>query len=237
LAGWERVTLLGADFLLMREGGVSFLHSMGERDYREHLERERLRKALGLSCLVKARQVHGDMVLEAGGIKGEGEADGLLLSLQDREMGIAVLTADCLPLLMAAPQHLLLLHVGWRGLARGIVHKGIEMMKGLYSDVENFKIYFGPYIKRCCYRVGWDMIGELRRSLPPEVVEAGMKRDWRGLSFSLGDAISKILELEGMGFSLKDSGFCTCCSGLFPSYRREGEGTPRMINLAWREIW
>ncbi len=236
MGGWSRVSLGGEGFLLREVQGVFFIHSMGSRDYRARENREELSELLGLSKIVRVRQVHSSVILDAQYVGEDEEGDGLFLSRQAVGTGIAVLTADCLPVLIVAPQHFLLLHVGWRGLKEGIVQEGLNRLNSLYSDIKNIKILFGPFIKQCCYQVRMDMVGKLRERLPPQVIEAGVvERDGK-LFFSLGTAVTKLLELAGVKAIPEDPGFCTSCSGLFPSYRRGGEGVPRMINLAWRSI-
>ena len=234
MGGWSRVILGGEEFLLKGDQGVFFIHSMGNRDYRMGKARERLSMLLGLSRIVKVRQVHSSIILDAEGVRGSEEGDGLFLSQQAVKVGIAVLTADCLPLLFVAPRHLLLLHVGWRGLRSGIIQKGLRKLRLLYSDIRDIRIWFGPSIKQCCYQVGLEMVRELEGGLPQHVVEAGVAERDGKVFFSLDVAVARLLELEGVERHPEKCGLCTCCSGLFPSYRREGNGASRMISLAWR---
>ncbi len=235
MAGWKKIELKGAPFLLKEEGGVCFLHSIGERDYRSKEKREALGEILGLSRVISLKQMHGTKVLDAGEIESGSEGDGLVLC-STHGSGIAVLTADCVPLLMVAPQHLVLLHVGWRGLAGGIVQKGLDIIRNFYGGLKNIKIWFGPHIKQCCYRVGRDMLEVMEMSLSSEAVGYSVRVEGGKMHFSLERCIGWILKKKGVSGDACDScGYCTFCSGLFPSFRREGEKASRMINLAWRK--
>ena len=235
MAEWIKVELAKYPFLVREENGVCFLHSMGRTDYRSEEKRVWLKDLLGLSRIACIQQVHGSMILAARGVRKDSKGDGLILSDGDGSMGIAVLTADCVPLLIIAPEHLILLHVGWKGLARGIVHEGVKILKDFYGGLENIKIWFGPHIKQCCYEVGSDVLDALGRVLPVSILDYAIKRIGAKTHLSLDACIMKTLENEGVTPSaFRDSGFCTCCSQIFSSYRREGVKAARLINLAWR---
>lgn len=235
MAEWIKIELGKHPFLIREENGVCFLHSTGKADYRPEEKKIWLRDLLGLSHLVCIQQVHGSRILAAKDVQKDSKGDGLILSNGDGATGVSVLTADCVPLLMIAPEHLILLHVGWKGLARGIVNKGAKILKDFYGGLENIKIWFGPHIKQCCYEVGNDVLEALGRIFPVAILDHAIKRIGTKTHLSLDACIMKTLENEGVtSNAFKDSGFCTCCSQIFPSYRREGDKAARLINLAWR---
>src|SRR5262245_51436126 len=88
----------------------------------------------------QGRQVHGTDVRSLGGRRVRGpdseprEADGQATSAT----GVApiVLTADCLPVALVAPEAVAMLHCGWRGLAGGIVALGVLALQGLGATGE-----------------------------------------------------------------------------------------------------
>lgn len=120
---------------------------------------QRLRDRLGCPTIVHARQVHRASILmhdalPAGLIIGP-DADGHVT----REPGtlLAVSVADCVPIYMAAPRArvVALLHGGWRGVAAGILERGIETITGSFPvDPEELHIHFGPAICGDCFEVG-----------------------------------------------------------------------------------
>ena len=70
-------------------------------------------------------QVHGVDVTYAPNVKGTPEADG---SYSDKAGVIcAVMTADCLPVLLCNKQgsQVAVVHAGWRGLAAGVVRNAV----------------------------------------------------------------------------------------------------------------
>src|SRR2546430_65570 len=117
---------------------------------RGHLVRERLRRQIAVDGLARGRQVHGATVARvlaeqgspasastqtADGDEGArplGEADGQVTSL--RRLGVMVLTADCLPVAVAAPGAVAVLHAGWRGLAAGVLEEGVRALRDLSGD-------------------------------------------------------------------------------------------------------
>jgi polyphenol oxidase len=138
-----------------------------------------------------------------------------------RHAGLAplVLTADCLPLALAGPGGVVMLHCGWRGLAAGIVERGAEAVMATSAAI-------GPGIGGCCYEVG------------PEVLEAfadlgeGIAD---GRLLDLPEVARRLLARAGVE-QVESAGLCTFCEpGLFYSHRRDAGVTGRMGNLAWIE--
>lgn len=123
---------------------------------------QRLRDRLGCRTIVHARQVHRASILmhgalPAGLIIGP-DADGHIT----REPGtlLAVSVADCVPIHMAAPaaRVVALLHGGWRGVAAGILERGIERITASFPvDAEDLHIHFGPAICGDCFEVGTEV--------------------------------------------------------------------------------
>jgi len=179
--------------------------------------RRRLAAALGFEPeqVVYARQVHGtDLIEHPSEVR---EADGHVV----REPGLAplVFVADCLPVALAGPRGVAMVHAGWRGLAGGIIAAGAEAVEATSAAI-------GPGIGPCCYEVG------------PEVLEA----------FSdLGDGVAegRMLDLSEVARQqlaragveqVESAGLCTSCEeGLFFSHRRDEGRTGRQGGLAWLE--
>jgi hypothetical protein len=70
---------------------------------------------------------------------------------------LAVLTADCLPVIVADRKlrAIGVFHAGWRGTAKRIVQKGVgEMRRHFGSEPQNIVAAIGPGIHSCCYQVG-----------------------------------------------------------------------------------
>ena len=96
-------------------------------------------------------QVHGIDVIYAPTVKGTPEADG---SYSDQAGVVcAVMTADCLPVLLCNKQgsQVAVVHAGWRGLAAGVVRKAAA--KFLSHDGP-LMAFLGPAIGACAFEVG-----------------------------------------------------------------------------------
>jgi polyphenol oxidase len=192
--------------------------------------RESLQQALAVRFAF-GRQVHGthvQRVTEAPGdgspkLTPPGEADGQLTALS----GVApmVLTADCLPIAIAGGGAVGMLHAGWRGLAGGIIARGIEGLRELAGSDAPVVAAVGPGAGPCCYQVSEDVHGRFAER------EADL-RHGRNLDLK---AIAR-LELQRAGASdIHDAGLCTICSdpSLFYSHRREDGVTGRQAGIAW----
>jgi YfiH family protein len=131
---------------------------------------------------------------------------------------LLVLVADCLPVALAGPGGVAMLHCGWRGLAAGIVGRGVAAVSAEAAAI-------GPGIGRCCYEVG------------PEVLEA-----FEGLGDGVADGrmldLAEVArrQLRGAGVEqVECAGLCTSCEPqLFFSHRRDGGRSGRQAGLAWR---
>lgn len=205
-----------------REGGVSdgpyASLNLGRwtDDDRAAVEENRRRAADGRP-LAFARQVHGTRVIALDEPPAEiEEADGVVT----RAPGVAaiVLTADCLPVALAAPSAVAMVHAGWRGLSGGVLEEGVRSLGGdgpVHAAI-------GPGAGGCCYEVG------------PEVAERFP--DWAldGRLLDLKAVAAARLRAAGVAEVL-DVGRCTMCEpDVFFSHRVSGPVTGRQGGLAWR---
>lgn len=96
------------------------------------------------------RQVHGARCVDLASAGADEAADGAYTDLPGRVC--AVLTADCLPLFMcdARRRRIGLFHVGWKGLAAGIV----EQAMAVCDDPSAVHCWLGPSIGPAAFEVG-----------------------------------------------------------------------------------
>jgi polyphenol oxidase len=175
---------------------------------RVHDNRERVQVQVGASRLAQGRQVHGTrVVVDAEGIE---EADGQVIS--GRGVAAVVLVADCLPVALAGPERVGVVHAGWRGLAAGVLEAGVEATGAVCAAI-------GPGIGPCCYEVGDDVravFGTSERTLDLKAIARAR------------------LEAAGVR-DIHDCGLCTSCDAeRFFSHRRDRGVTGRQAGLAWR---
>lgn len=141
--------------------------------------RRRLAEALGveLSSFVFAQQVHGGGVhVVSAADRGRGtltvddaipDSDALLT----REAGVvlAVLVADCVPVIIFDPQTpaIGVVHAGWRGTTRHIARAAIEAMRSEFgSDPSVLLAAVGPSIGPASYEVGVEVAEQVQAAFP-----------------------------------------------------------------------
>lgn len=205
-------------------------------DDAEAVRENRRRLAAALSFepeqVTFARQVHGTRLIEyptafrGSFVRPETtkeprnavpEADGHVL----REPGLAALvfTADCLPVAVAGPRGMAMLHAGWRGLAGGILAAGAEAVGATSAAI-------GPGIGRCCYEVGEEVL-ESFSGLGEGVAE--------GRTLDLAEVARRQLAQAGIE-RVESAGLCTSCEAeLFFSHRRDEGRTGRQGGVGWVE--
>ena len=78
--------------------------------------------------------------------------DIILTNLED--VGIGVLTADCLPVIFYdnVRHAIAIAHAGWKGTVAKVSQRAIKMMQERFkSDPKDIEVHFGPSAKTCCY--------------------------------------------------------------------------------------
>ncbi len=114
-----------------------------------------LREWTGMRRSVIGRQVHGAQVIShetfADGTLFTSDADGHLTRVVGTLLAVSV--ADCVPVFVVdeRARMVALLHAGWRGIAAGILARGIKCMGGFLA---NTFVHLGPAICGDCYEVG-----------------------------------------------------------------------------------
>lgn len=106
--------------------------------------------------LVTLRQVHSDLIhCVTGPPKETLVGDGLITATP--KLLLAILTADCLPVILVDTKHRAVgvFHAGWRGTVKRIVEKGVgEMHRYFGSKPRDIKAAIGPGVHKCCYDIG-----------------------------------------------------------------------------------
>lgn len=175
------------------------------------------------------RQVHGTVVIETARATPEAEADGLVT----RAAGTvcAVLTADCLPVLLAdrAGRTVGIAHAGWRGLAAGIIGNVVRAMDVPAADLI---AYVGPGIGPQCYEVGED-VHQAFVGREPDAAGAFVSRQ-NGKYLADLHMLAR-LRLSAAGVDeVHGASVCTVSDERFFSFRRN-RVTGRMASLVWLE--
>lgn len=183
--------------------------------------------------LVRPRQVHGCAVARVWGGRAEPrEADAIVSS--DPAHPVAVVTADCLPILLCSEsgEAVAAVHAGWRGLAAGVVGAGVEALLAAARGAE-LRAAIGPHIGRCCYEVDEPVLARLRLRFGAELAVALVPTRPGCGRLDLG-ALARA-ELARAGIAADAVGTaaveCTRCDPeRFYSYRRDGPGAGRLVS-------
>jgi hypothetical protein len=176
--------------------------------------------------------VHGDNIVEATvemttellqqkRTEGDGFIADLSAEMIDVTLGVTV--ADCLAVALKANNRVALVHVGWRGLANGILIKALKL---LGPNDQPLEAVFFPAAGKARYEVGSEVISALG-----EYAEYQNSTADKYL-LSLEASALKQLEKNWVGkISFSSPELCTISDNRFHSYRRDGESSGR--NLAF----
>lgn len=172
-----------------------------------------------------ARQIHSATALPARrGACGEGDA----LFTSESGLALSVVTADCVPVLLAGPGGLAAVHAGWRGIAGGVIGAALERLEGPLAE---WTAWVGPSIGVCCYEVGEEVADSVVRASGPEVVggdPAGRPH------LDLPGAARRQLAAAGVGEVVVLVRCTRCDEAALWSYRREGKAAGRNLAFMWR---
>lgn len=172
------------------------------------------------------KQIHSDRVERVNGGRGYlGEGDALVTDRPGVLIGVR--TADCVPILIADPEHraVAAVHAGWRGTAEGITAKAVSRLTNEYgSKPEELHAALGPAIGPCCYEVGPDVAARFR----PWLSDLG---EGKRVHLDLSEVNQRQLTRVGLNPANIDTGSpCTNCGPAeLHSYRRDGPKAGRMI--------
>lgn len=158
-------------------------------------------------------------------------------------IAIGILTADCVPIMVVDPVKKIIgiVHAGWRGTAKLIVQKVVEIMvKHFGSDKKAILAAIGPSIGQCCYKVDEVVAKEFGGKeyiipLYPPLKKGELAKGGRGDCWMLDLKKANLGQMVNSGvleknISIED--FCTSCrNDLFFSYRADGKITGRQLNF------
>lgn len=215
---------------------------LGSGDDRARVQENRVRfgRAVGFDAdnLLALRQVHGNQVA----VLSEGKDPGMVRRtpgdalITDRpQLPLAVITADCFPVVLVAPSLPVvgIVHSGRKGTAAQVVPVAIDLMCQVFRlPPEAVFAAIGPGIGGCCYEVD-DASAEPfleQFSADDAVYQPGRPGH---VYLDLQRAILR--QLEAVGVPLSQVWYADLCTACHPqwfySYRREGPRSGRMLNV------
>lgn len=195
--------------------------------------RNRLAAAIGLKPerVVWMNQVHGDRVEVVDGPQGTAVEDTDALVTGTARLALAVVTADCVPVLLADARAgvAAAVHAGRVGAQRGVVARTVEAMVRLGARPEDISALLGPAVSGRNYEVPAAMADEVEAALPGSrtTTAAGTPGlDLRaGIACQLTDLGVKAIDIDPR---------CTVDDPTLFSHRRDAP-TGRLASLVWME--
>jgi polyphenol oxidase len=181
--------------------------------------RARLAAAVGLEpdAVVYAEQTHGRGVARVGrddGGRGARDAASAVrgvdaLVTAEPGVGVAVLAADCAPVLLVDPgAGVAAAHSGRRGTEADVVGAALDELVGEHGDPERVVAIVGPAIGACCYEVP----AELRDAVDAAVPGMGAVTRWGTPALDVRAGVRSQLAAAGVG-RVEQVGACTACGG------------------------
>ncbi|MER6627154.1 peptidoglycan editing factor PgeF [Streptomyces sp. NPDC000987] len=237
----QRDIVSGAHFAFTdRWGGVSAVPyeelnlggAVGDDPEAVRTNRELAAKSLGLdpARVVWMNQVHGADVAVVDGPWGERpvpEVDAIVTAR--RGLALAVLTADCTPVLLADPvaDVAAAVHAGRPGLVAGVVPAAVRAMAELGAEPSRIVARTGPAVCGRCYEVPEAMRADVAAVEPAAYAETS----WGTPAVDVTAGVHAQLDRLGV-CDREQSPVCTLESGDHFSYRRE-RATGRLAGYVW----
>ncbi|MFI9830697.1 peptidoglycan editing factor PgeF [Streptomyces sp. NPDC051913] len=237
----RRDTVSGAHFAFTdRWGGVSAVPyeelnlggAVGDDADAVRANRELAAKSLGIdpARVVWMNQVHGAevaVVSEPWGDRPVPEVDAIVTA--GRGLALAVLTADCTPVLLADPvaQVVAAAHAGRPGMIAGVVPAAVRAMTELGADPARIVARTGPAVCGRCYEVPEEMRADVAAIEPAAYAETS----WGTPAVDVTAGVHAQLDRLGVR-DREQSPVCTRESGDHFSYRRD-RTTGRLAGYVW----
>ncbi|MFF5441495.1 peptidoglycan editing factor PgeF [Streptomyces achromogenes] len=237
----RRESVSGAHFAFTdRWGGVSAAPyeelnlggAVGDAPEAVRANRELAAKSLGLDpdLVVWMNQVHGADVAVVDEPWGEGPVpEGDAVVTARRGLALAVLTADCVPVLLADPvaKVAAAAHAGRPGMVKGVVPAAVRAMVELGAEPGRIVARTGPAVCGRCYEVPEAMRAEVAAVEPAAHAETG----WGTPAVDVSAGVHAQLDRLGVCDRARTP-VCTLESQDHFSYRRD-RATGRLAGYVW----
>lgn len=215
--------------------GQAMLH-FGKIDEQE----KNIQDKLGLTHLILLKQVHeiaGCVISENNRTMQESSVEGDFLVTNQKNIGLGIRTADCLPIIFVDEKHeaIGIAHAGWLGSVNNIVKAVFDCMCQEYgTTVNDVSITFGPCAHKCCYQVKEDFLPQVDDAKFSFAKETIAKRG-DDYFFDLPLFNKKLVLSLGVSEGAIHEQFskCTICNHDYYSYRRQGDDAGRQISCVW----
>jgi len=130
---------------------ANFSKKVGDTDELVDLNIIKLKNQLKLKDITFMNQTHSNIILRVNRSDSFLDCDGMFT--ENRNVACAVLTADCIPLLITEKTGNMIgcIHAGWRGLQSQVIENFFEKLNTVPR--RDFKVLLGPCISQAKYEV------------------------------------------------------------------------------------
>ncbi len=195
--------------------------------------RKRLAATIGLAPdhVVWMNQTHSDHVAIVDGPRADAVDDTDALVTSTPGLALAVVTADCVPVLMSDARAgvVAAVHAGRVGAADGVVLRALETMLANGAHTEDISVLLGPAVSGANYEVPAQMAADVEARLPgsrTRTAKGTPGLDLRaGIARQLSDAGVTAIDIDPR---------CTVADKKLFSHRR-GAPTGRLACLVWMQ--
>lgn len=193
----------------------------------ENFRRVAARGGFALEDLRTVKQVHGRQVLRGTMLDASSEADALWAHRDDAPLVVGVLTADCVPILLAdrSANVVCAIHSGWRGTVARIVEHAVRTIVDAGVRAAELNAAIGPCIELGAFEVGDEVAAQFddawveRRTPRPHVDLVGACR-------------AQLVEAGVREHAIERVGGCTHeHADRYFSYRRDGAKGGQMLSF------
>lgn len=195
--------------------------------------RAALAAAAGLSAdrLVFMRQCHSAAVSTVTGSSDREivDVDGLVTT--EPGLGVAALSADCVPVALVDPVAGVVsaVHSGWQGMVSDVVGVAINAMIDAGAQPQNMRVALGPAICGRHYPVPLERAEEAAAACPASRATAADGQPAIDVRAGLRERLARL------GIAAEYVGGCTAEDPQLFSYRRDGLTGRQGVAVWWRE--
>jgi polyphenol oxidase len=211
-------------------GSLNLAGHVGDDPANVRANRQRLSDRLPTRQLVLLASAPGGpvCVVDASAPEELGDAEALVTT--EPALALGVLTADCVPVLLAdeAAGVVAAVHSGRRGLAARITPRAVAAAVDAGARVDRLTAWVGPAICGRCYEVGEDVAADVVAVEPA----AAARTSWGTTALDLPAAVTAQLRRAGVT-DIRTDGRCTLEEPSLYSYRRDGR-TGRQASVVVR---
>lgn len=187
---------------------------------------QELARAAGVDAVATMHQVHGNDVVWVDVAGTQPKADAMLTDVVG--LGLLVRVADCVPVVLAAPDEQLVgvVHSGRQGLVSGVVPRAVDGLRE--RGATRIEAWVGPRVCGRCY----ELPADLAESVAAAVPEARSTTSWGTPAADIGAGV--VAQLTARDAVVHDVGadLCTVEDERLFSFRREGDASGRFAAFA-----